>query len=116
MPAWSGRSAAARPRASAAPSRSPLCPQRLAEIDVGLGPLRVEFDSAPIGCERGVETAGGLEHVAEVVVRAGISGVEGDRSMQEGRRLIHGIEPEGDESCGLQCISDGRAGWSRTVR
>ena len=95
----------------------PLCPQRLAEIDVGLGPLRVEFDSAPIGCERGVETAGGLEHVAEVVLRAGVSGVEGDRSMQEGRRLIHGIEPEGDESCGLQCIPMvGPGGQNRAVK
>ena len=72
---------------------------------MGLGPFRVEFDSAPIGCERGVETAGGLEHVAEVVVRAGVSGVEGDRSMQEGRRLIHSVEPESDERCGLQCLS-----------
>ena len=94
-----------------------LGPQRLAEIDVGLGPLRVEFYRAPIGCERGVKTAGGLEHVAEVVVRAGVSGVEGDRSMQEGRRFIHSIEPEGDKCCGFQRLSVvGPGGQNRAVK
>ena len=50
---------------------------------MGLGPLRVEIHRAPIGRERSLDAAGGLEHVAEVVVRARVPVVESHCPLQE---------------------------------
>ena len=84
--------------------------QRLAEIDMRLGPRRVDLDRAAVGGEGGVEAACRLEHVAEVVVGAGVALVEGDGALQERRRLVHRVEPEGDQRTALQRLPVVRPG------
>ena len=84
--------------------------QRLAEIEVRLGPRRVDLDRPAVGGEGGIEAACRLEHVAEVVVGAGVPAVEGDGALQERRRLVQRIEPEGDQRTALQRLPVVRPG------
>ena len=81
-----------------------------------LGPFGIALDRPPVGANRGIDAAGGLQHVAEVVVGARVFRFEGHRTLQERCRLVRRIQPERDQRARLQRLPMvGLGGENRAV-